>query len=104
MFLRLDTDAKTIELVDPDNCDEFHLEVSGDPNPADIDETIAAAGAGRLVGPNAWIAVDRLRQMAEGKVSEDWPTRFQMMLDAAGRNGWMNDDRSYVMGHLKKVG
>ena len=28
--------------------------------------------------------------------------RFRKMLDYAGSQGWMNDDRSYVMGHLKR--
>ena len=97
MILQLDTNAKTVSLTEPDDCDEIHVEVSGSTNPADVDETIASVGAGRLVGNDAWIAVASLRAWAEGKVGDGWDKRFQAMLDQAGRAGRMNDDRSYVM-------
>lgn len=101
MYLKLDTGANTIELVDPDNCEVFHVEVAGSMEPADVDEVIAGNAAGRLVGDSAYISVDKIRAWAEGRTGDDWPTRFQVMLDNAGRNGWMNDDRTYVMAHLK---
>lgn len=101
MYLKIDTGAKTIELADPDDCEKFHVEVSGSMNPADIDEVIADNAAGRLVGDNAYVSVEKVRGWAEGRVGDDWPKRFQMMLEAAGRNGWMNDDRTYVMAHIK---
>lgn len=101
MFLRVDTDSVTATLEDPDNCDEFHVLIVGAGNEDAIDEAIAALGAGRLVGPNAFVAVHRLEELAEGRVGDDWPARFHKMLDYASSQGWMNDDRSYVMGHLK---
>lgn len=96
MLLRLDTNAKSLELQDPDDCDDFKVEVTGSMNPADVDETIASAGAGRLVGAHAFIAVASIRQWADGNTSDGWDTRFQALLDKAGREGRMNDDRSYL--------
>ena len=101
MYLKVDSDAKTATLEDPDDCEEFHVLVVGGGNDGDVDEAIADLGAGRLVGPNAYIAVHRLEELAQGRVGDDWPVRFRKMLDYAGSQGWMNDDRSYVMGHLK---
>lgn len=103
MELRLDTGAKSIELNDPDNCDDFKVVVSGSMDPAEVDETIASVGAGRLVGPDAWIAVHSLREWAAGKTSDGWDARFQRLLDEAGRNGRMNDDRTYLMSHLTQA-
>lgn len=103
MFVKIDTGAKTIELIEPDNTNELHVEVHGSANPADIDEVIADNAAGRLVGDNAYLAVEKLREWAEGNVPDDWATRFQLMLNKAGENGWMNDDRTYVMAHIKQV-
>lgn len=96
MLLRLDTNEKSLELQDPDNCDDFVVEVTGSMNPAEVDETIASVGAGRLVGPHAWIAVASIRQWADGKTSDGWDGRFQQLLDKAGREGRMNDDRTYL--------
>ena len=103
MFLKIDTGEKTISLADPDNCDEFHVEVSGSMNPAEVDEVIADNGAGRLVGDNAFVSVAKVREWAAGNVADGWETRFQVMLDLAGRNGWMNDDRTYIQAHLKSA-
>jgi len=96
MLLRLDTNAKSLELRDPDDCGEFSVEVAGSDNPADIDETIASAGAGRLVGQHAFIAVASIRQWADGHTGDGWDDRFQQLLDQASRDGRMNDDRSYL--------
>lgn len=96
MLLRLDTNAKSVELDDPDDCEDFKIEVVGSMDPAEVDETIASAGAGRLVGPHAWIAVSSIRQWTNGRTSEDWDARFRQMLDKAGREGRLNDDRSYL--------
>lgn len=101
MFLRVDTDAMTTTLEEPDDCDEFHVLVVGSGDDDAVDEAIATIGAGRLVGPNAFVAVHRLEELAEGRVGDDWPVRFRKMLDHASSQGWMNDDRSYVMGHIK---
>jgi hypothetical protein len=104
MLLRLNTDDKTLEMHEPDDCDDFIVEVNGTMDPAEVDETIASAGAGRLVGPHAWIAIESIRVWAEGKTSDDWDKRFQMLLDRASRAGRMNDDRSYLYADYKKVG
>jgi hypothetical protein len=104
MLLRLQTDEKSLQLEDPDDCNDFTVVVEGSMNPAEVDETIASAGAGRLVGPHAWIAVASIRQWAEGKVGDDWDTRFQALLDKAGRDGRLNDDRSYLYADYKPAG
>ncbi|MCU0270817.1 MAG: hypothetical protein MUF83_19535 [Acidimicrobiales bacterium] len=103
MYLRVDTTAKTMALVEPDDTDEFHLEVPGSTDLELIDETVASQGAGRLVGGDAWISIVWLRAHAEGNVGDDWPMRFQKMLDYAGSKGWLNDDRTYVRGHIKNA-
>jgi len=99
MYLRVDTAAKKTDLVDPDNTEEFHVVVVGSTDPAEIDESLA--GLGRLVGPDVYVGVAQLRTLAEGNVGDDWDTKFRAMLDRAGQNGWLNDDRSYLQGQIK---
>ncbi len=103
MILQIDTAAGTIELVDPDDTERFHVEAPAGASDADIDEVIANNGAGRLVGDNAWISVEKLRGWAEGRTGDGWAMQFQMMLNKAGERGWMNDDRTYVMAHIVKA-
>jgi hypothetical protein len=99
MYLRVDTTAKSTELMDADNTEEFHVVVEGPRNPADIDESLA--GLGRLVGTNVYVGVAQLRALAEAAGhGDDWDARFRAMLDHAGQNGWLNDDRSYLQGHI----
>jgi len=100
MIVKIDTEAKTISLADADNTEKLHAEVTGSMNPALVDEVIADNAAGRLVGPNAYLSVAKLREWAAGNTSDGWDTRFQAMLNKAGEQGWMNDDRTYVMAHL----
>jgi hypothetical protein len=99
MYLRVDTNAKTSAIADQDNTEEFHVVVEGPRDPADIDESLA--GLGRLVGTNVYVGVAQLRAIAEeAGVSDGWDGRFRAMLDHAGQNGWLNDDRSYLQGHI----
>lgn len=94
MILAVDTEAKTSQLSDADNCDSITIVVTGSQHPADIDEVLM--GTGRLAGDAAWINIDSIRGMAEGQAGDGWPTRFQMLLDKAGRSGGLNDDRTYI--------
>lgn len=99
MYLKVDTNDKTTQLMDPENTDEFHIEVHGPHDPAHIDE--ALAGLGRMVGSDFYIGVAQLREIALPMVDEGWETKFRLLLDAAGQEGRLNDDRSYLMATVK---
>lgn len=100
MYLQVDTEAKTTELHEPNNTDEFHIVVHGPHDPAHIDE--ALAGLGRMVGSDFYIGVAQLKALAEPMVEDGWDVKFRLMLDHAGQNGWLNDDRSYLQAHIKE--
>jgi hypothetical protein len=99
MYLRVDTTVKANELVELDDTSDFWVQVEGSTEVVDIDESIA--GAGRMVGDAAWISVNWLRAQAEGRVSDTWSADLQQFLDRLGREGRLNDDRSYIQAPVR---
>jgi hypothetical protein len=95
MILRVDTNAKTKELVGVDDCSGIRVEVTGSMKAVDIDEVIS--GTGRLFGDNAWINLEELEAMAAGQAGDGWAADFRNMIDAASRQGQLNDERDYIL-------
>lgn len=95
MILQVDTNAKTVELAQADDCTSFRILVTGSQRAADIDECIA--GRGRMFGENAWIDITSLEAMADGQVGDDWAAKFRTFIDECGRNGRLNDERNYIL-------
>jgi hypothetical protein len=90
-----------VTLAQPDDCTRFHLQVTGARDPALLASTLAEAGAGRLVGDDAFVRVDAVRAMAAGRVGAAWQTDFDGMLDYARTKGWVDDAGEAIQAHVE---
>ncbi|MFT3852291.1 MAG: hypothetical protein QM733_06100 [Ilumatobacteraceae bacterium] len=89
-----------IGLDDADNCNAFHLEARG-VDAAGVAATLAAAGAGRVAGDDAFVERAAIERMAaDAGVAEDWNERYQGMLAYAGKKGWLDAD-GLVQAHIE---
>ncbi|MHB8682359.1 MAG: hypothetical protein ACYDA2_09745 [Acidimicrobiales bacterium] len=104
MFVVVDLDATTaaVSLAEPDDCTRFHVAVHGNGHAAAVDDALQATGTGWLDGDgNAFVRVERVRDLAAGQVADDWPSRFTGMLDFARTKGWLSDDGEAIRAHLE---
>jgi hypothetical protein len=100
MILQLDTTAKTANLADLDDTGGLSVRLDGPSDAGDIYEALASKSLGMVVGPDIWVSVHRLEELAEGQVGADWGDRFAQMLTAARSAGGLNDDGSYLRSPL----
>ena len=89
----------TVSLEQADDCGKFHLEARG-VDAAGVSAALAAAGAGRLAGDDAFIERGAVERLAEGQVGADWAERFDGMLAYAAKKGWL-DDAGAVQAHVE---
>ncbi|MBI2168912.1 MAG: hypothetical protein HYU28_05350 [Actinobacteria bacterium] len=62
----------------------------------------ALAHVGRMVDRDtAFIRVDAVRAMAEGRVGDGWDYGFDAMVAYASSKGWMSDDQSEIQAHIE---
>ena len=89
-----------VELVEPDNCKAFHVEVQGD---VDVAAVLDSSGAGRLAddGEHALIEIGWVRQAAVA-VGPQWDQDFGAMLDYARTKGWIDEGSAAIVAHLEK--
>lgn len=102
VYLEVDLRAAppTVVLEDPDDVGRFHVAVHGGDR-AQLDDALRRAGAGHLDGDHAFVAAERLRALATGRVTADWSDRFAGMLDYARAKGFASDDGQAVRAHLE---
>lgn len=104
MYVRVDLEpeAGEVSLIEPDDCDRFHVAVWGQGHAPEVDDALQGSGAGWLDGEgNAFVRVDRVRDLAAGRVGDDWPERFARMLDFAQDKGWLSEDGTAIRAHLE---
>jgi hypothetical protein len=94
-----------VTLEDPDNTKQFHLSIinatSRDADWGLVFGAMVDAAAGRLEGDDAYITVDAVRRMAEGRVSETWNEDFEAMLDYAKTKGWLDEQGIAIKAHIE---
>jgi hypothetical protein len=89
-----------VSLEDADNCNAFHLDARG-VDAAGVAAALARAGAGRVVGDDAFIERAAVASMAAGAgVAADWDQRYEGMLAYAETKGWLADDGA-VQAHIE---
>lgn len=92
----------TVSLEDPDDCSRFHVAVR-DLAESAAASTLEAEGVGTLETQAAWISIEALRKLAQGRVQPDWPQRFGHMVQYAERKGWLSEDGEHVRGHCEWI-
>jgi hypothetical protein len=94
--------APTVSLEEPDDCSRFHVAIRDLAKDVSA-RTLEDEGVGTLEAQVAWIRIEALRKLAQGRVQPDWPQRFSDMLQYAERNGWLSEDRESVRGHCEWI-
>ena len=93
----------TISLVEPDDCQHFHVAIRGLSQDA-AEQALVDQGIGQFSDSDtAWIKISAIRKLAQGRVQPDWPQRFSDMLQYAERKGWLSEDRERVSGHCEWI-
>lgn len=91
--------AQTVTLEEPDDCMRFHVEIQGLSEDR-VGQALAQEDVGSLASSAlAWIKIEALRRLAQGRVQPDWAMRFEGMVHYAERKGWLSDDKTSVSGH-----
>jgi hypothetical protein len=90
-----------VRLDDPDDVTRFHVAIVGSRDQRAAHEALARNGVGRLQGEQAFISVDAVRRLAEGRVGQQWETDFVAMLDYAAGKGWLDADRTTIEAHVE---
>ena len=104
MYVLVDSEPAPgeVSLAEPDDCGRFHVAVRGHSHAPAVDDALQSSGTGWLDGDgNAYVRVERVRDLAGGRVDDDWPERFEAMLRFAGDKGWLSDDGEAIRAHLE---
>jgi hypothetical protein len=88
-----------VGLTDPEDCTAFAVRVRGDR--AGLAGALGSAGAGRMDGDEALIAVDAVRRLAAGRVGDGWEDDFAAMLRYAEGKGWIADGGRSIRAHVE---
>ncbi|WP_372698861.1 hypothetical protein [Arthrobacter sp. JSM 101049] len=97
MYLEI-SNAHQATVHDMDNLRELQVRTHG----ATRDETdaaLVAAGLGSVAADHAWLGVTAL-QAAGADRGDSWEQAFTDMIDHAGTQGWLSEDRLLVRAHL----
>ena len=101
MFVRVTQDPTAVELQDPENLKQFHVERPVGLPLADLARTITEAGAGAPgPGDDLFVSVSWVRERAAGRTGEGWDEAFEGMLGYAASKGWLTDDRTQIAAHV----
>ena len=104
MVIVLDLPAATSRLLDPEDVRSFHVQVIGARTGpyAEIAHAFETARLGRFESlDQAHISVERVREMARGKVGPQWESAFSGMLDYAARKGWYDAAGGTIQAHCE---
>lgn len=90
---------ETVELRDPTDCKGFHVETA---DVTSLGDALGAAGAGRMDGDDALVAVEWVKAAAdEAGVGAGWLDDFEAMLGYARSKGWLTDDGAHIRAHVE---
>ena len=97
----LTTTPPTVSLEEPEDMKRFHVAVTGGKDWAMVFGALVDAAAGRLEGEDAYITVDAVRRMAEGRVSDGWDVELDKMIEYAKSRGWYDDSSHTIRAHVE---
>jgi hypothetical protein len=103
MFLKVDLAPAppTVTLEEPEDTQQFHVAVVGGKDWGLVFGALVDAAAGRLEGEDAFITVDAVRRLAEGRVPESWNGDVDKMIEYARSKGWFDDETHAIRAHVE---
>jgi hypothetical protein len=102
VYLAISSDG--VDLNEPDKVNDLYASYWERLGPDTIAKVLARHDAGELLPDHnhIMIPVATLRRLAEGRVGDDWETRFAGMLDHARERGWLDESGTAVRAHLER--
>jgi hypothetical protein len=101
MFVRLAGPQATPELIDPEDCQKFHVAYgAAATSTAAVAEALGPWAAG-AEAEHVWVRIDAVRQAAAGRVGADWPEQFDAMVGYARSKGWLNEAGDAIAAHVE---
>lgn len=92
----------SVALEDPEDLRRFHVRVEGTTDEAAIAGAFAATGAGRFENlDRAFVSVEKVRELAAGRVPADWEAGFEGMLGYAAGKGWYDAAAGTIQAHCE---
>ena len=105
MFVRLSGPGADPELVDPLNCQQFHVEygVVG-ARPTEVASALGTWAAG-ATDAHVWVRVEAVRVAASAvSLPDSWDGEFSGMLGYARSKGWLNAQGDAIAAHVEASG
>jgi hypothetical protein len=100
IVLRVPVAGATLE--DPEDVRRFHVRVEGSADVGEIGRAFEAAGLGRFESLElAHVRVDRVRELARGRVGGAWEESFAGMLGYSASKGWYDEADGSVQAHCE---
>jgi hypothetical protein len=103
MFVRIDLVPMPpiVSLEEPEDTRRFHVDVVGGRDVRLVFAALVDAAAGRLEGEDAWITLDSVRRMAQGRVGPKWDDDLAAMLSYARSKGWFDEQANAIRAHIE---
>jgi acyl-CoA synthetase (AMP-forming)/AMP-acid ligase II len=101
MYVRVDLDARTVALAEPDNFKQFHVVSSGDGLDDDVADLLGDGGRRCDTPSHVWVGIDLVRRLAEPQVTAEWADGFEKMLGFANKMGWIDPSGAFVKAHTE---
>jgi hypothetical protein len=108
VYVRVKLNARppAVTLEELEDTSRFHLAVEGGGDARAVGEALAKKGVGRMKDSGvAFVRVDAVRRLAEGRVGTSWDGEFTKMLDYARSKGWLQGgDEEVIEAHIEWPG
>ena len=103
MFVKVDLapTPPTVTLEEPEDTKRFHVAVVGGKDWGLVFGALVDAAAGRLEGEDAFITVDAVRRLADGRVPDGWNEDVDAMIEYARSKGWFDDETHAIRAHVE---
>ena len=103
MYVKVDLapTPPVVTLEEPDDTKRFQVTVVGGDSVGLLFGALVDAAAGRLEGDEAWIAVDAVRRMAQGRVGPEWDAELDAMLAYARTKDWLDPTGNAIRAHVE---
>src|SRR5437868_12324142 len=105
MYVTVDLDSGSIELVEPENFKQFHVVPRGQGLDDDVADALGAGGRRCSTPSHVDVAIDLVRRLAATQLgagrdgaptSADWEAGFEKMLGFAQKMGWIDPSGRFI--------
>jgi hypothetical protein len=101
MYVRVNLQARSVELVEPDNFKQFHVVASGPGLDDDVADALGDGGRRCETPSHVYVGIDLVRRLAASQVAANWDSGFENMLGFAHKMGWVDPSGAFIQAHIE---